>query len=134
MNTGTNTNFDAAFASAKARWESIIIGDLVDFPADPGVDWFGGKLSASYSGAIDDVVIGYEMKYIDGINNTLGGAGPYYYRTSTNSPISGVMIFDQDDFAAMSAADAEIIILHEMGKSPVAWKHLHIILLFAYIH
>ena len=133
MNTGTNTNFDAAFASAKARWESIIIGDLIDF--DPyGVDWFGRQLSGSYSGAVDDVVIGYEMKYIDGINGVLGSAGPYYRRTESNSTISGVMSFDQDDFSNMSAADAEIIILHEMGKSPVAWKHLHIILLFAYIH
>jgi len=134
VNTGTNTNFDAAFASAKARWESIITGDLIGEAAGGVADWFGGQLSASYSGAVDDVVIGYEMKYIDGLNNILGSAGPYYYRTSTLSPVSGVMSFDEDDFANMSAANAEIIILHEMGKSPVAWNHLHTILLFAYIH
>ena len=115
MNTGTNTNFDAAFASAKARWESIIIGDLSDESA-VGYDWFGGYLSASYSGAVDDVVIGYEMQVIDGLNGFLGSAGPTYRRSSTRSTISGIMRFDQDDFANMSAANAEIIILHEMGK------------------
>jgi len=115
MNTGTNTNFDAAFASAKARWESIIIGDLSD-EAARGFDWFGGQLSASYSGAVDDVVIGYEIQVIDGIGGILGSAGPTYRRSSTGSTISGIMRFDQDDFANMSAANAEIIILHEMGK------------------
>jgi len=129
VNTGNNTDFDAAFVSAKARWESIIIGDLNNQPSI-GVDWFRGQLSASHMGDVDDVVIGYELKYIDGISGVLGSAGPYYYRTSTNSTVSGGMKFDQDDFANMSAANAEIIILHEMGKSPVLWKLLHTILLF----
>ena len=79
----------------------------MDEPADPGYDCFLGQLSASNSGAVDDVVIGYEMKYIDGINGTLGLANQcyVYVRTSTNSTLLGVMIFDQDDFASMSAAD-----------------------------
>lgn len=114
INTGTNTDFDAAFASAKARWESIIVSDLADVSGD-GTDWFAGRMSSSYTGDVDDVVIGYEMAFIDGPGSVLGSAGPTYIRSSTGSPIAGTMNFDEDDFASMSSTNAEIIILHEMG-------------------
>ena len=63
MNMGSNTAYDAVFASAKARWESIIKCDLSDRPARSGD-----------SSAVDDVVIGYEFKYIDGTSSVLGFA------------------------------------------------------------
>jgi hypothetical protein len=63
MNMGSNTDYDAVFASAKARWESIIKCDLSDRPARSGD-----------SSAVDDVVIGYEFKYIDGTSSVLGFA------------------------------------------------------------
>jgi hypothetical protein len=64
-------------------------------------DWFNGGLSQNFTGDVDDVVIGYEMAYIDGPGQTLGTAGARYTRTSTRSPISGIMKFDEDDFADM---------------------------------
>ena len=105
INTGNNTNFDAQFSSAKARWESIIKCGLSDFPGYyEGFDWFGGFLSQPYNGFVDDVVIGYEMGFIDGPSNVLGFAGPTFIRSDTLSPISGIMKFDEEDFASMSAS------------------------------
>jgi len=91
------------------------VSDLSDESGGQVADWFFGRLATSYNGPVDDVVIGYEMTFIDGPGNVLGSAGPLYVRTATGSPISGTMRFDQDDFANMSAENAEIIILHEMG-------------------
>ena len=104
FNTGTNTNFDAQFSSAKARWESIIKCGLSDRSAGQVADWFSGDLSKAYNGAVDDVVIGYEMAPIDGPSNVLGFAGARYYRSDTFSPISGIMKFDEADFASMSTS------------------------------
>eukprot|EP00978_Attheya_sp_CCMP212_P021534 scaffold62990_cov34-Attheya_sp.AAC.1 len=114
MNMGTNTAFDEPFAKAKARWESIIKCDLEDIPGGQVTDWFGGEFSTGFNGAVDDVVIGYEFRFIDGLDGVLGEAGATFV-ASTGSTISGVMIFDEDDFANISNDDAEIIILHEMG-------------------
>jgi len=116
-NMGTNTNFDPAFKAAKAKWESIIKGNLPDIQAQPkGFDWFRGQFSQkSYRGSVDDLVIGYEMKRIDGRSNILGYAGATYHRSGFGGPISGIMVFDSADFEDMSQNDAKIIILHEMG-------------------
>ena len=101
MNMGSNTDYDAVFASAKARWESIIKCDLSDQAATSG-DRFAGQFAGkSYSGAVDDVVIGYEFKFIDGTSSVLGFAGARAIRGDTRSPISGIMVFDEDDFASM---------------------------------
>jgi hypothetical protein len=116
INTGINTEFDVAFNNAKARWESIIIGDLQDYPsAGLDLDWFYGQLSSGYYGAVDDIVIGYEMVSMDGYQGVLGAASPIYTRRNTGSPISGYMKFDKYNFAIMGQTNAELIILHEMG-------------------
>jgi len=117
MNMGSNTNYDAAFASAKAKWESIIKCDLPDIGAQPeGFDWFNGQFAPkSYRGSIDDILIGFNLDYIDGVSNILGFAGATFVRNGFSSPISGIMVFDSADFDTMSQNDAEIIILHEMG-------------------
>eukprot|EP00588_Corethron_pennatum_P000365 CAMPEP_0194285316 /NCGR_PEP_ID=MMETSP0169-20130528/29912_1 /TAXON_ID=218684 /ORGANISM="Corethron pennatum, Strain L29A3" /LENGTH=444 /DNA_ID=CAMNT_0039031409 /DNA_START=23 /DNA_END=1357 /DNA_ORIENTATION=+ len=115
MNMGSNSVYDDAFASAKAKWESIIKCDLQDYQASLVEDWFVGYFEGkSFNGPVDDVVIGYKMDFIDGPGNILGRAGSRYRRASL-SPISGIMEFDSDDFDEMSQNDAEIIILHEMG-------------------
>jgi len=117
MNMGTNTDFDDAFIFARERWEEIIVGDLQDF--GPGLvdDWFGGAFgdAGSFNGAVDDVVIGYALGPIDGPGAVLGSAGARFIRPGTATPLSGVMNFDEADFANLPDADAKIIILHEMG-------------------
>ena len=100
MNMGTNTAYDEVFVVAKTRWESIIKCDLSD-EASIGGDWFRGNFNSNFNGAVDDVLIGYEFKHIDGFSNKLGYAGPTYIR-STGSVVSGVMVFDEDDFLSMS--------------------------------
>jgi hypothetical protein len=119
MNMGSNTNFDAAFASAKARWESIIKCDLQDIAArsqSSDFDWFNGQFSPkSFNGAVDDVVIGFSIESIDGVNGVLGFAGAQYLRTGQtagSSPISGIMVFDQDDFDTMSQSESATKILY----------------------
>jgi hypothetical protein len=117
MNMGKPTKFDSLFDAAKRRWESIIINDLPDMSAQSGgFDWFDGYFKEkSFNGAVDDVVIGYAVDYIDGPGSILGSAGPRYVRTSTRTTISGIMRFDEDDFAEIGDESAMIIILHEMG-------------------
>lgn len=117
VNMGTNTDFDAAFSSAKAKWESVIKCGLNDIAGvGNGIsDWFAGQFSSPYNADVDDLVIGFSMEPNDGVNGTLGFAGARYLRPGKTSPISGIMKFDEADFASMSYNDAEIIILHEMG-------------------
>jgi hypothetical protein len=108
-----------AFTEAKARWESIIVNDLGDFPKQgEGFDWFNGDFDSPYNEDVDDVVIGYAIDQIDGVGGTLGFAGTSYTRVSNGSPISGIMKFDEDDFASGRYTDEDIklIILHEMGR------------------
>lgn len=117
VNMGTNTDFDAAFSSAKAKWESVIKCGFSDIAGvGNGIsDWFTGQFSSPYNADVDDLVIGFSMEPNDGVNGTLGFAGARYLRPGKTSPISGIMKFDEADFASMSYNDAEIIILHEMG-------------------
>jgi hypothetical protein len=117
MNMGNNTNFDAAFASAKARWESIIKCDLQDIASqssESDFDWFNGQFSEPFNGAVDDVVIGFSIQPIDGVNGVLGFAGAQYLRGQTDgsSPISGIMVFDQEDFARISPSESATKILY----------------------
>jgi len=124
VNTGSNTNFDKAFSDAKDRWESIIKCGLEDErPYSAHSDWFTNKLSRPHRGVVDDVVIGYEFIEIDGSGsvkengkfaNAIGQARPTRQR-GTGSTISGIMQFDEYDFARESEENAKLIILHEMG-------------------
>ena len=108
VNTGDNDIFDHYFEEAKARWESVLIGDLQDIPPQ-GIDWFYGKLNKEYKDTIDDIVIGYQISYIDGPGLVLGRAAPLYFRQTTGSPISGYMEFDFEDLATMAHEDIEVI-------------------------
>lgn len=92
----------AIFNQAAARWQEIVTGDLADVT-------FNGQL-------IDDLVIDARGVYIDGVNGTLGRAGPTYVRTDSRLPLAGIMEFDTADLAALER-DNQLYptILHEMG-------------------
>lgn len=68
-------------------------------------------------GYIDDLLIGFSVKYIDGPYNVLGAAGPDYYRSwSTKQPLMGFMEFDSADWTLMQTKGIlEAVVLHEMG-------------------
>ena len=127
INMGSNKNFDDLFMRAKLKWETIIVADLSNHSAVitiPGFDWFDNTWQTPVNKSIDDVLIGYEISSIDGLEGKLGYAGPKYarfgeqnedgsYKTVTS--LSGIMKFDIDDFNIMSYEDIELVILHEMG-------------------
>ena len=52
---------------------------------------------------MDDIVISYSIKFVDGREKILGYAGAKYVRSG--SPISGIMIFDSTDFDVMSMSE-----------------------------
>jgi hypothetical protein len=119
-NNSDDSRYDEAFDAAARRWEKVVIGDEADSPAGSVEDWFGGQFSRPFNGAVDDLVIGYELKTMDGQGGQLGGAGPVFVRqdprTGTfRSTLSGVMFFDRVDFDLMPIDDVKLVILHEMG-------------------
>ena len=110
--TPANDSFQQAFELAAQRWQAVIIGDLTGFAKGYTTDWFGGTFSKAYDEAVDDVVIGYELRSIDGIGGTLGQAGPTRTRSTgpnKSTTVSGIMIFDLDDFENMPLADAQTV-------------------------
>lgn len=105
----------AAFESARKKWQSIIIKDepavqgplpqSLCFPGLPDVD-----------GTVDDLQIDVLLIPIDGPGNILGAAGPCFVRTSNVLPITGVMIFDTADLDFLQSLGLlDEVIVHEMG-------------------
>lgn len=101
-----------AFSNAKARWETVITGDLTDVnisgaPACSGV---------TSTGVVDDLKILVKLEPIDGPGNILGSAGPCLIRNSNSLTIVGVMRFDTADLTTMeNNGSLDDVILHEMG-------------------
>jgi hypothetical protein len=103
------------FASAAAKWQSVITGDLTSFdprslpPRDDGCQW---------PSSIDDLFVCAKYQAIDGPSNVLGFAGPEYIRNANGLPFSGVMTFDIDDLTRLRGNGGGKFlntILHEMG-------------------
>lgn len=107
----------AAFATAKAKWESIITKGFPDV-------LLGSTLLPNQCGnpttiniaSIDDIVIIVNIKPIDGPYTILGYASVCRVRNSNGLPIISTMVFDSDDLDILvergSIGDT---ILHEMG-------------------
>merc|ERR1719188_1661460 len=109
---GPPSDYDQLFQEAADRWASFISRDLPNY-GNLGKDWFLGAFCGEYTGSVDDVVVGYEVGYIDGRYGVLGRAGARYI--SGSRPYSGIMKFDQVDMDAYDDARRKLIILHEMG-------------------
>jgi hypothetical protein len=112
----------AAFDSAAAKWQRIVVGDLEDIVI-AGTDTMGPVtigsnpcIPATVNQTIDDVVIFAYVKPIDGARGILGFATPIYSRNSDSTTISGCMTFDVADMEELAAAGAlQATITHEMG-------------------
>jgi len=122
VNMGSNIDerYVEAFESAAKRWSKVVVGDVPNIDAGMVQDWFSGQFDQPYNGAVDDLVIGYEISdRIDGPGGTLGSAGPVFIRQDgfgrLTSTISGVMNFDGQDFDRMPINDVRAIVFHEMG-------------------
>ena len=104
----------AAFDSAKARWQRLIYGDVPNafamFPAG-----FCGPGTPAINEVIDDIIIYVQLDAIDGRGGILGQAGPCLFRNG-GTPGAGLMHFDTADVADLIAAGQfDDVILHEMG-------------------
>jgi hypothetical protein len=111
----TTTADQTIFASAAAKWQSVITGDLSSYdtrtlrPRTDGCQW---------PPIIDDLFICAEYQAIDGPSNVLGYAGPEYIRNANGLPFSGHMVFDLDDLTRLRGNGGGKFlntILHEMG-------------------
>lgn len=91
------------FATAAARWESIITEPLIEMRADSQRTTTG-------------VVISARGVSIDGPRGTLGQAGPTRLRPGSELPYLGIMEFDTADLAQLEqSGELESVIIHEMG-------------------
>lgn len=112
----------AAFDSAAAKWQRIVVGDLEDIVI-AGTDTMGpvkvgdnACIPVVVDQTIDDLIIFAYVKPIDGARGILGFATPIYSRNSDSTTISGCMTFDVADMVELAAAGAlQATITHEMG-------------------
>ncbi|HKT59527.1 MAG TPA: leishmanolysin-related zinc metalloendopeptidase [Gemmatimonadales bacterium] len=105
------------FNDAKAKWESIISGDVPSvtgrFPARSCGNSFK---TPGFSGTIDDVLIDVLLQPIDGPGAVLGAAGPCLVRTEDNLTAYGIMYFDTADLDFLeSLGFFDEVVVHEMG-------------------
>lgn len=113
-----NAQVQAAFDSAVAFWQRVIIGDIADWPAQTMTN---SPLCGTVNNpATDDVVIFARFIPIDGQSNTIARAGPCYIRGPTSSfiphTIVGAMEFDTADLNTfLLSGRFEGVIRHEMG-------------------
>jgi hypothetical protein len=110
LNGGTPAQ-QAAFNSAKARWEGVVTGDLSSVPVN-NVSACGVNVNET----VDDLLILVELDSIDGPSQVLGSAGPCLVRTSNGLTVVGKMTFDTADVAGRIADGSFTdIVLHEMA-------------------
>lgn len=109
--TALSATHEAAFESARTRWEHVIVADV----EDEGPLSKCGTFHPATPGGVDDLAIYVTVDSIDGPFNTLGQAGPCYIR-SNGLPITGAMTFDGADLDWL-ADHGQLVstILHEMG-------------------
>jgi hypothetical protein len=106
----------AGINRALARWEEIIIGDVLDasvaagaVPSCQGFDTFAGGID------VDDVVVLIDLSPIDGPSGILGGAAPCSVRDVGFLATTGVLILDSDDLDVSTDQENQDIAFHEIG-------------------
>lgn len=122
-----DASVNQVFVKAAQRWQSIIVGDLLDVVSTrvalPITDCITDSRNAPMlsCGEVDDLIIGFEVFAIDGVGNTLAQAFPTYSRPTNyaggpNLPMTGYMIFDAYDWVDMEQKGTlQTVVTHEMG-------------------
>jgi hypothetical protein len=115
----------AIFQSAKARWESVIVGDKLDFETAGIVSQRLDSACVLPRPTIDDLYICAKYEAIDGNEKIVGIAGPNFSRQDGTAAI-GSMTFDTADIALLNRTNSlKDTILHEMGhvigRYPSSW-------------
>ena len=124
INYSGDPTYQTYFQQAAARWSQIITQDVPD-------------ISSSQWGAIDDLLINATVQAIDGVGNILGQATADAYRSGSNIPYHGYMMFDSADLQSMvSNGTLLYVIEHEMGHvlglAPRSWSMDHLASGFSY--
>lgn len=104
-----------AFATAEARWEALIVGNLPtqEAPIDP-------RCEAPAGASVDDIYIAVRIQEIDSNNGVLGRATPICYREipDTYLPITARMEIDSHDIDRLvELSRLETVVTHEMGHA-----------------
>lgn len=106
--------FQGAFDSAEATWESLLIGYQGGVAVNSS---FGSSLSAGDT--LTDVIITATVEGIDGVGGTLGSAGPtgvILDNLGFTLATDGRMRFDTADVENLALAGTlEAVVLHEMA-------------------
>jgi uncharacterized protein YjdB len=107
----------AAFESAKAEWEKVLVGDLSDTPVSLSAGQCGVP-NPAFNQIVDDVVIFAVLDSLDGDGNVLGQGGPCIVRTTNGLPVVGVVQLDTADIATAITYDVlTAVVTHEMGHA-----------------
>jgi hypothetical protein len=100
---------------ARARWETLVTGDLSDVPVTVGAGDCGSN-SPAVNEPVDDLLLFVTIEPIDGPGNVLGSAGPCFVRNLGDLPIMGAILLDSEDLADIEAEGLlDELILHEMA-------------------
>ncbi|KAL7569457.1 hypothetical protein ACA910_009640 [Epithemia clementina (nom. ined.)] len=124
---GQFPEWDATIRRAADRWEQVIVGDLFDVAAAGG-DLFNGLFGTSVSQDVDDILIGYDYRDIDGQGNALALGQPTAVLRNRGTidyfiPHAGAVFFDQIDMAQLDpnndddVRDVFLISIHEIGHA-----------------
>lgn len=108
----------AALDQAVARWESLVVGDLLDVAPNAdhascvtGAPWVSGT-------TLDDLVLYVTVDPIDGAGGGLAGALPCFVREGNSLPTFARMRIDRDDVGPLSSSGQLVdVLLHEIGHA-----------------
>jgi hypothetical protein len=102
-----------AVASARARIEQMVVGDVPDAPVNVGPMSWCANLSASWT--VDDLHVAVVVETIDGPNGILAQAGPCLLREGSHLPVFGLLRLDSADVALLEAnGTLASVVLHEL--------------------
>ena len=107
----------AAFAAARRRWESLIVGDLSNISLDAAAGQCGSNSPAVHR-QVDDLLILVTLTSIDGVGNVLAQSGPCFTRVAGSLPVMSLMQLDTDDLDQLQTSGLlQPVIVHEMGHA-----------------
>ena len=100
---------------ARARWETLVTGDLADVQLSATAAECGTN-SPAVNEVVDDILIFVTIEPIDGPGNVLGSAGPCFIRNLSNLPVMGAILLDSEDLVDIQGEGLlDELILHEMA-------------------
>ena len=107
----------AAFETARAKWEDVITGDVPDVTGTIPANRCGNSFpTPPWTAGIDDILIEVLLQPIDGPGSILGAAGPCLVRSVDALSVYGIMFFDTADLAFLQQEGIlDEVIIHEMG-------------------